>query len=258
MKQAHSRFDQRHQGNSMKAQEVMTRSVITAKKDLPLQEAIALMLANGISGLPVVDESGAPIGMLTEGDLLRRSEIGTERHRPRWLEFLRGPGLQAREYTHLHGRKVGDVMTEEPKFVDSDASLEQVVELMERHHIKRVPVVRDGRLVGIISRANLLRALLLATQSLPAATSSDDEIRERLWRELEATSWAPCALLNIVVRDGTVHLHGTIFDERERAALKVAAENIPGVKGVQDHLAWCEPMSGIVVQGPADEEDTAR
>lgn len=237
----------------MKAQEAMTRRVITVKADLPLQEAIALMLANGISGVPVVDDAGAPVGMLTEGDLLRRSEIGTERHRPRWLEFLRGPGLQAREYTHLHGRKVGDVMTEKPVTVDGEATLEQVVELMERHRIKRMPVVEDGRVVGIISRANLLRALLLATHALPAASASDEDIRERLWRELEETSWAPCAMLNIVVRDGTVHLYGTIFDERERAALKVAAENTPGVKAVQDHLYWCEPMSGIVVQGPRDD-----
>lgn len=240
----------------MKAQEVMTRHVITVHRDMPLQEAIALMLANGISGLPVVDDMGAPLGMLTEGDLLRRSELGTERHRPRWLDFLRGPGPQAQEYTHLHGRKVRDAMTEKPVCVDRDASLEQVVELMERHHIKRMPVVEDGRVVGIISRANLLRALLLATHSLPGASASDDEIRERLWRELEGTSWAPCALLNIVVRDGTVHLHGTIFDERERAALKVAAENIPGVKAVEDHLAWCEPMSGIVVQGPESEQES--
>lgn len=242
----------------MKAQEVMTRHVITVKADMPLQEAIALLLANGISGVPVVDNADAPVGMLTEGDLLRRAEIGTGRHRPRWLEFLRGPGLEAREYTHLHGRKVGDVMTEKPVCVSPDATLEQVVELMERHRVKRLPVLEDGRVVGIISRANLLRALLLANLPLPAASACDDEIRERLWRELQSTSWAPCALLNIVVRDGVVHLHGTIFDERERAALKVAAENIPGVNAVRDHLVWCEPMSGMVVQGPESDEEPRR
>jgi CBS domain-containing protein len=242
----------------MKADEVMTRQVITLDKERPLREAIALMLANGISGAPVVDENGAPVGILTEGDLLRRSELGTGRHRPRWLEFLRGPGLQASEYTHLHGRKVRDVMTEKPVCVARDVPLEQVVELMERHRIKRLPVLEDGRVVGIISRANLLRALLLASQSLPGASASDDDIRERLWHELESTAWAPCALLNIVVRNGTVHLYGTIFDERERAALKVAAENIPGVNAVEDHLAWCEPMSGFVMPAPGEDGSARR
>jgi len=238
----------------MKAQEVMTRRVFTVRRDSTLDEAIAAMLEHGVSGVPVVDESGMPVGMLTEGDLLRRSELGTERaRRPRWLEFLVGPGKLAAEYTHAHGRSVADVMNDKLHCVAPDTPLQQVVELMERQRIKRVPVVEDGRLVGIISRANLLRALALAAPALPAAPASDEQIRERLWHELNSAEWAPRSLLDIVVRNGEVHLYGTILDGREREALCVAARNTPGVTAVHDHLVWCEPTSGMVVEMPAED-----
>jgi CBS domain-containing protein len=240
------------------AQEIMTRNVITVRGDSPLPDAIALMLDHGISGLPVVNQHGDLLGMLTEGDLLRRAELGTERHRPRWLEFLRGPGALAQEYTHAHGRTVSEVMSPKPVVVDPDASLERVVDLMERHRIKRVPVLRQGRLVGIVSRANLLRALAVTVKALPPASPSDGAIREQLWQELSRSEWAPRSLLNIVVREGTVHLYGTILDGREREALRVVAENIPGVRQVRDHLVWCEPISGMVVELPEEDEQARR
>jgi CBS domain-containing protein len=167
----------------MNAQEIMTRRVITVRSDSSLQEAIAAMLDHGISGLPVVDENGVPVGMLSESDLLRRTELDTERKRPRWLAFLLGPGKLAAEYTHAHGRIVADVMSEKLYSVAPDTPVQEVVLQMEQHHIKRLPVMQDGRLVGIISRANLLRALALAASSLPPATQSDKDIRERLSQE---------------------------------------------------------------------------
>lgn len=238
----------------MKAQDIMSRRVITVRRDSDLQQAIATMLDHGISGMPVTNENGALVGMLTEGDLLRRSELGTERRRPRWLEFLIGPGKLAAEYTHAHGRSVADAMSESLHYATPDMPLQQVVDMMERQRIKRVPVLDQGRLVGIITRANLLRALALAAPALPASSPSDQQIRQQLQTELAASAWAPCSMLDVVVQQGEVHLYGTILDGREREALCVAARNTPGVTAVHDHLVWCEPTSGMVVEMPSEPD----
>lgn len=238
----------------MKAQDIMSTRVITVRRDSELRDAIAAMLEHGISGMPVVDENGMPVGMLTEGDLLRRTELGTQRRRPRWLEFLIGPGKLAAEYTHAHGRSVADAMSASLHYATPDMPLSQVVEMMERHRIKRVPVLDNGRLVGIITRANLLRALALAAPALPAASPSDAQIRQQLETELAASAWAPRSMLNVVVQNREVHLYGTILDGREREALCVAARNIPGVAAVHDHLVWCEPTSGMVVEMPSEPD----
>jgi CBS domain-containing protein len=242
----------------MHAKEIMTRRVITARRGSSLQETIKTMLEHGISGLPVVDDGGRPVGMLSEGDLLRRSELGTERKRPRWLAFLASPGKLAEEYTHAHGRTVADVMTDKLYSVAPDTPLQEVVQLMERHRIKRVPVLENGCLVGIISRANLLRALALAAPALPAGARSDEEIRQRLARELASTAWAPRYMIDHVVQNGAVHLYGTILDEREREAICVAARNTPGVKEVHDHMVWCEPVSGAVLGLPTEPDPPRR
>ncbi len=242
----------------MLAQEIMTRSVVTVRRDSSLQDAVTAMLDHGLSGLPVVDDGGRPVGMLSEGDLLRRSELGTERKRPRWLAFLASPGRLAEEYTHTHGRLVADVMTDKVYSVAPDTPLQEVVQLMERHRIKRVPVLENGLLVGIISRANLLRALALAAPALPAGNRSDEEIRQRLARELASTAWAPRYMVDHVVQNGVVHLYGTILDEREREAICVAARNTPGVKEVHDHMVWCEPVSGAVLGLPAEPDPPRR
>lgn len=239
----------------MNVAEVMTRRVLTVQDEAPLNEAIRLMLDNGISGAPVVDASGAVVGMLTEGDLLRRMETGTERKRPRWLEFLVGPGKLADEYVHSHSRRVKDVMTRTVVSVTADTPLEDVVRLMERHHVKRLPVLDGERVIGIVSRANLLQALSLAAPALPPSSPSDEEIRERLWAELRKTEWAPLGLLNVAVRDGVVHLSGTLTDWRQHDALRTAAENIPGVKLVHSHLVSTDALSGTVLDLP--EEETA-
>ena len=149
----------------MKAVDIMTRRVISVGRDASVFEAARLMLQHRISGLPVVDPAGILVGMITEGDFLRRAEAGTERHRPRWLEVFLGPGRAAVEYTHSHGRKVYEVMSDQPYSVSEDTPLEKIVDLMESHRIKRVPVTRDGRLIGIVSRANLMRAMLPIVRS---------------------------------------------------------------------------------------------
>jgi CBS domain-containing protein len=213
-------------------------------------QAARLMLQKKISGLPVVDTDHTLVGVVTEGDLLRRTETATERQRPRWLEFLLGPGRLADEYVRSHGRKVSDVMTRDLKTIAEDTPLEKIVQLMERHRIKRLPVMRGRKLVGIVSRANLLHALASLARDAREPLVDDLAIRERLLADLDKQKWAPSALVNVVVRDGIVELWGAITDERERQALVVAAENTPGVQSVRDHLAWIEPTSGMVIYAP--------
>ena len=169
----------------MKARDVMTRNVISIGPDATVLQAARLMLQHHISGLPVVDATGVLVGILSEGDFLRRRETATQRRRSRWLEFLMGPGKIASEYTHSHGKKVSEVMTDEVQTVDEDADLETVVELMERRRIKRVPVTHDGRMTGIVTRSNLMHAMVSMARGEPAAPKGDAEIRERLLGEIK-------------------------------------------------------------------------
>lgn len=236
----------------MNVADVMTQRVTTVGPDATVAEAAQLMLGRSVSGLPVVDKAGIVVGVVTEGDLLRRAETGTERRRSRWLEFLVGPGRVADEYARAHGRKVEEVMTADVVTVTPETPLEQVVELMERHSIKRLPVLEGRQLVGIVSRANLLHALARLAVTAPATTSSDAEIQQRLLAEIDNASWAPRACINPIVQDGVIDLYGAITDERERSALRVLAENVPGVKDVRDHLVWIEPLSGMVIEPPPE------
>jgi osmotically-inducible protein OsmY len=162
------------------------------------------------------------------------------------------PGRQAADFTRTHGRKVRDVMTDTVVCVPHDAALETVVDLMEKHRVKRLPVTRDQRVVGVVSRSDLLRALL--AQPKPAgATTDDSAIRSAIMSGLDQQSWAPTTTLNVTVSQGVVDLRGTITDEDERRALCVIAENTPGVTAVRDHLVFVEPYSGTVIEAPDDQ-----
>jgi CBS domain-containing protein len=240
----------------MNAADIMTRDIITVARDAPVAAAIRLMLDNHISGLPVLDDKGYVVGILTEGDLLHRGETGTERHRPRWLELLMGPGRMAGEYVKTHGRRVAEIMTRDLATVTEDTPLDEVVQLMERRRIKRVPVLQGASLVGIVSRADLLRAVAEALEKGTAQPAGDDEIRDRIFAELGKVAWVPRDGLEITVSDGVVELNGVILDENERDALRVVAENAPGVKSVRDRLVWVEPVSGTVIDSPQDRQTT--
>ena len=235
----------------MKAADVMTRNVLTVGPESSVAQAIRLMLDNNISGLPVLAADRKVVGILTEGDLLRRGETGTERHRPRWLEILMGPGRAAGDYVRTHGRKVEDIMSTDLVNVAADTPLDEVVGLMERRRIKRVPVVEGDALIGIVSRADLLRSLLGVLDAQPAEARRDEEILELIQAELAKRSWVPRDGLSISVKDGVVDLNGVILEEEEREALRVVAENAPGVKAVEDHLVWIEPVSGTVIEPPS-------
>ena len=231
----------------MKAQDVMTRDVIAIDPDSTVLQAARLMLQHHVSGLPVVDGNRNLVGVLSEGDFLRRRETKTERRRSRWLEFLMGPGRIAAEYSHSHGSKVSEVMSTDVQSVEQDTALEDIVELMERKRIKRVPVLCGGQLVGIVTRSNLMHAMVSLARMAQPASKDDSAIREKLLAEMQHEKWAPLATVDIVVHEGMVELWGVIVDERQRTALKVAAENIPGVKAVIDHLVWVEPTSGVAL-----------
>ena len=231
----------------MKARDVMTRKVLTVSPDTSILEAVRVMLQSKISGLPVVDGRQNLIGIVTEGNFLRRSEIGTEHKTPRWIEFFMGSGALAGEYVHASGRKVGEVMTRELRTIGEDTPLDEAVDLMERYHIKRLPVVSDDRLVGIVTRSNLMRAIISESNRNHSANLDDASIRRNLLAELQKHSWAPFALIDVTVKDGMLKYSGCISDERQRQAVMVAAENIPGVKSVEDGLVWVEPVSGMAL-----------
>jgi CBS domain-containing protein len=224
----------------MKIADVMTRGVVSVAPDKSMREAALLMLQYDVSGFPVVDH-GKLVGMVTEGDFLSRVETGTESGETRRTEPITDPGLLAARYAHSHGRKVGDVMSKNVVTVAEDASLEDAVRLMERHRIKRLPVVRGGAMVGIITRADILHAFIVGSPKPVAAVVSDGGIREQLMAELAKQTWAPQRSVNVVVENGAVEFQGVVRDERQRVALRIIGENTPGVKAVRDNLRILDP-----------------
>jgi CBS domain-containing protein len=219
----------------MNAADVMTPHVISATPDAPLLELVRLMLDNQVSALPIV-EHGTVVGILSEGDLMRRAETGTEPRPSRWLELVTSTDRLAADYTRTHGRKASEIMTRGVVTVTDTTPIAEVAHLLETHRIKRVPVTRDGALVGIVSRRNLLQALATRLTSPPAA-ADDRTIRDAFYAELRRQPWAigPGAI-NAVVAEGVVHLWGIAPDETLRGAIVVVAENIPGVRAVEDHM----------------------
>ncbi len=209
------------------------------------------MLRNHISGLPVVDDRGQLAGIVSESDFLRRSEIGTGRKRPAWLQFFFGPGHAAADFVRERGRQVEDVMTQGPITVDEETPLEDLVRLMEKNGIKRLPVLRDNKLVGIVTRSNLLQAIASMAREIPDPTADDEHIRDRIIRAVQDTDWRPIGF-EVTVRNGVVHLHGIITTGQARQATIVAAENIAGVKKVHDHLCLVGTYSGFYVESPQD------
>jgi CBS domain-containing protein len=232
--------------------DVMTRHCITIAPDATVEAAIQLMLGRHISGLFVADAAGELAGVITEGDLLRRDELGTQRHRPWWLRLLVSPARQAADFAQANGRRVRDVMTEAVLSIAQDAPLQDAVELMEQHRIKRLPVTADGKVVGVVSRADLLRALIGRARTAQPLATDDRALRTAILDALEAQPWAPTTTLNVTVAEAVVDLWGTITNAEERRGIRVVVENTPGVKAVHDHLVYIEPYTGTVIDAPDD------
>jgi CBS domain-containing protein len=220
----------------MKARDVMVAPVITVKPDSSVREVAKLFLDRKISAAPVVDDKGKLVGIVSEGDLLHRTEAGTKKHRSGLLRFLTAGETLAAEYIKAHARKVADVMTKTVVTAAPDTALRDIAMLMERHAIKRVPIVRDGSLVGIVSRANIIQAVASAVSGFVTA-SSDQGIREQLLSQLNSQPWSHMAQLNVTVNDGVVDVWGICHSDAERDAVRIAAENIPGVRAVKNNLS---------------------
>lgn len=233
--------------------DVMTRTCITVAPGATVEEAVNLMLSRHISGLFVVDAAGELAGVITEGDLLRREELGTQRNRPWWLRLLASPARQALDFTQANGRHVRDVMTADVVSISSDAPLADVVEAMEKHRIKRLPVTEGGRIVGVVSRSDLLRALIGLERTAGPAGTDDRSLRTAIMTALEAQPWAPATTLNVTVSDAVADIWGSITNQEERRGIRVLVENTPGVKAVHDHLVYIEPYSGTVIDVPGEQ-----
>jgi CBS domain-containing protein len=233
----------------MIAAEIMSEPVIGISPDAPLEQAIGLMIHNQISGIPVIDQEGQAVGMLTEGDLLHRVETGTAGESPGWLVRFFSPGRLAKDYIQTHARKVSEVMTRKVIGVAENALLSEVVEVMQRYRIKRVPVIRDERVVGIVSRADLMR-VVGEVLGVPPVVRNDDCIRQTILDELIRESWAHLKSVSVAVEKGIVLLDGYVFDMKARSAIGVLAENVQGVKGVENRLVCVEPNSGVQIYSP--------
>lgn len=218
----------------MKVREVMTQTVVSVRPEAPVREVAALMLERRISGVPVADALGRVLGVVSEGDFIRRPEIGTDVPGSRWLRLFTSPEEQARDYVKTHGRTAADIMTAPAITVAADAPLAVVARLMGSRGIKRLPVVEGDRLIGIVTRADLLRAVYRHPE--PAASASDGEIRSAILSILDKEDWAAGAIVEVQVTEGRVQLWGSVESDRQREALLLAAKSVPGVAGVEAHV----------------------
>lgn len=235
----------------MHALHVMTRDVVAVTPHTTIKEAAKIMLQMHVSGLPVIDDAGNLVGMVSESDFLHRSEIGTGRKHAAWLKFLMGPGRAAAEFIHESGRKVEDVMTRQVVSAQEETSLADLVDLMEKHDIKRIPVMRGKATIGIVTRSNLLQAMASLAHEIPDPTADDEHICKRITRAVNKADWRPMGF-RADVRKGVVHLHGLITTDEARRATIIAAENTSGVKAIHDHLGLVDPYSGYYVESPED------
>lgn len=221
----------------MKARDVMTPNVVSVPADMTVPEVATLMLERRISAVPVVDASGRVVGVISEGDLMRRPELGTDKPRSRWLRIFMGDEDRARDYVKTHGGRAHDVMSQPVASVSPDATLSDIVNLMTKRHIKRVLVLEQGKLVGMVTRSDLLRALqareALPTKSVP---QDDSSIRTAILETIDKQGWAASAIINVQVTDGTAHLWGGVDSEEQRKGILVAVEGVPGVRAIEDHL----------------------
>jgi len=220
----------------MRVSEVMTRRVISVSPETSIRQALELMLKARISGLPVIDDRGTLVGVISEGDFLHRAEIGTDRKYSPWYDAFFGAGETAIAYTRAHGLKVAEIMTKKVITTTGNSPLHTAVELMEHHHIKRLPVMRARRVVGIITRANLMRALASIHRATPKASGKDAAIRNRILSALKKQTWSAEIQVDVLVCNGVVDLWGTA-DDAHRNALRALVSSVANVKRINDHLS---------------------
>ena len=231
----------------MRAKHVMSKGVVYVLADATVFEAAEIMVNAQVSAVPVIEEDGRTAGIVSEADLIYRSEIGTAPHKS-WLQRLLSDDVtKAAGYIHSHSRRVRDVMTKKIVSVDEDTLLSDVAELMARHNIKRVPVMRDGITVGILSRANLVQALMSREPAPSGPRPSDEQLRREVTKAIDTQPWCSPWPTNVVVSSGVVHLWGFTDSETVRKAYRVAAENVPGVRKVKTHMRTVPPSVNMGV-----------
>lgn len=221
----------------MRAADIMVSNVVTVTPDHCVQEVAEILLERRISGVPVLDGSGKLIGIVSEGDLMRHADSGTEHQRSWWLRLMMGREGLATEYVREHARKVSDIMTRDVITATPDTPVGKLAELLERNAIKRVPIVENGKVVGIVSRANLLQALASMRKQITVERPVDDaQLRQSVLQRLQSEPWMRTSLINVTAHDGTVDLWGIVDTASEKNAVRIAAEVTPGVRAVNDAL----------------------
>ncbi|MBZ0259764.1 MAG: CBS domain-containing protein [Hyphomicrobiales bacterium] len=228
----------------MLAKDLMTSKVVTVGPGYSIWHAAQRMLDHDVSGLPVVDDSGRVAGMLTQGDLLHRIELGAE-------TAPVAPEQRLGAYVKAHSWNVGDVMTATVISVQEETPIHAVATLMDRHRIRRMPVVREGKLVGIISRKDLLR--VIAASRRDTIPPGDDAMRRAILARLGENTDLQGGRLTVTVSGGVVHLGGTVGSDAERKAARVTAESVPGVEGVCDHMQVLDSASRSPASKLSDE-----
>ncbi len=229
----------------MKASEIMTREVATVAPTTPVREIAVIMAQKRVSGLPVVSAEGQILGIVSESDLLHRAELGTDQLPRSWLRVFADSDQLAREYTRTHGLKAHDVMSRHVVSVKDDAELQRVADVLDKHKIKRVPVVRDGKLVGIITRGDLVRALSTLHTQAAAKQLDDGALQSTLLEKIRKQPWLDASYVNVMVKDGAVELWGIVESEDKRRALRILVEEEPGVKNVADRLGIGRPYTTL-------------
>ncbi|HWK67676.1 MAG TPA: CBS domain-containing protein [Rhizobiaceae bacterium] len=226
----------------MNVQDAMTKDVVTVGPDTTVKEIAALLVSRRISAVPVVAQGNHLVGIVSQTDLGHRSETGTEKKRKWWLSIFADADAQAREYTKSHGLRARDVMTRHVLTVAPDTSLAEVADILDTHRVRRVPVLKGGKLVGVISRSDLVRKLAEVISTPNVAGSQDGQLQKAIWQEIKAQPWLNSAVINIAVKDGIVEIYGAVDSDAQRQAVRVLAENVPGVRSVQNNLGLLPAM----------------
>jgi CBS domain-containing protein len=229
----------------MKAHEAMTKNVIAVGTNTAVREIAALLVQHRISAVPVVSEEGRLIGIVSQTDLGHRSETDTEKRRKWWLEMFADSNSKARDYIKSHGRVANDIMTRFVVSVSKDAQLSEVAEILDTHRIRQVPVMEDGKLVGMISRADLVRKLAEATITPSAVKPENGALQKAIWQRIKAEGWVHSALVNIAVKDGVVELWGAVASDEQRRALRLLVEGVNGVQRVEDHVGLLPRVTSV-------------
>jgi CBS domain-containing protein len=221
----------------MQVADVMTRKVETVSPSTPVQDIVAKLIQHRISAVPVVDGQGLLVGIVSEADLLHRKESGTEIRRPWWLDLFSDPDARAEAFLKAHGRTADEVMTRSLEVVDEDTPLDVAAKLMDERHVRRLPVMKEGRVVGIVARADLIRSLAKRTEPAAGATHDDLAIKDEIEKNAKTAGLTATGMVTVVVHDGVVHLWGVAETAKERKALEVAAAEVDGVREVDNRLA---------------------